>query len=37
VSIAVASKRQLTTWCRKSMKLMRWNMKQIIGEKGLRL
>lgn len=34
-SIAVASKRQLYIWCRKSLKLQRWNMRLIIGEKGI--
>lgn len=33
VTIAMASKRNLTIWCRKSQNILRYNMRQIIGEK----
>ena len=37
VSVAMASKRDLIPWCRKSQKIIRYNMKQIIGESPCRI
>ena len=32
VAVSMASKRELMPWCRKSQKIIRYNMKQIIGD-----
>lgn len=37
VKVAQASKRQLVPWCRKSQKIIRYNMKQIIGDGPCRI
>lgn len=37
VSVAMASKKELIPWCRKSQKILRFNMKQIIGDGPCRI